>query len=272
MKNVLKRLIQLLNLFNNDIKISTSKIKDSIPDYRDLNDQAFRRAFERDKSLLRSFGYLIEYNNDKWSHDESGYTMGGSYIFNDIKKNKNVNLSNFFNTYLLLKNNYSLQGINDKKTEMISKITKATNEKRRLGFEYLSKYRKVKPQGLRLFNGTWYLGAIEDSKFKTFKLDYIENMRLGNKENLYKTEYKDIKFSWEELEDLMTIHISIPDNLYEVNKNVFSHRVVKREKNNLKVIKTNDSNGLLIFLLLCDGSYEIQKLNKVNLIKDLLNV
>ena len=64
-----------------------------------------------------------------------------------------------------------------KKTEMISKITKATNEKRRLGFEYLSKYRKVKPQGLRLFNGTWYLGAIEDSKFKTFKLDYIENMR-----------------------------------------------------------------------------------------------
>ena len=137
---------------------------------------------------------------------------------------------------------------------------------------YLSKYRKVKPQGLRLFNGTWYLGAIEDSKFKTFKLDYIENMRLGNKENLYKTEYKNIKFSWEELEDLMIIHISIPDNLYEVNKNVFSHRVVKREKNNLKVIKTNDSNGLLIFLLLCDGSYEIQKLNKVNLIKDLLNV
>ena len=48
MKNVLKRLIELINLFKDDTKISTNKIKDSIPDYRDLNDQAFRRAFERD--------------------------------------------------------------------------------------------------------------------------------------------------------------------------------------------------------------------------------
>ena len=52
----------------------------------------------------------------------------------------------------------------------------------------------------------------------------------------------------------------------------FLIELLKEKKNNLKVIKTNDSNGLLIFLLLCDGSYEIQKLNKVNLIKDLLNV
>ena len=46
MKNVLKRLIELINLFKDDTKISTNKIKDSIPDYRDLNEQAFRRAFE----------------------------------------------------------------------------------------------------------------------------------------------------------------------------------------------------------------------------------
>ena len=110
MKNVLKRLIELINLFGDDTKISTNKIKDSIPDYRDLNEQAFRRAFERDKSLLRSFGYLIEYSNDKWSHDESGYTMGGSYVFNNIKKNEDINMNSFVNTYLLLKKNISLQG------------------------------------------------------------------------------------------------------------------------------------------------------------------
>ena len=51
MKNVLKRLIQLLNLFNNDIKISTSKIKDSIPDYRDLNDSLFDYFYTRDTKL-----------------------------------------------------------------------------------------------------------------------------------------------------------------------------------------------------------------------------
>ena len=272
MKNVLKRLIELINLFGDDTKISTNKIKDSIPDYRDLNEQAFRRAFERDKSLLRSFGYLIEYSNDKWSHDESGYTMGGSYVFNDIKKSGDVNINSFINTYLLLKNNISLHGNNDKKTEMISNITQAIIEKRRLGFEYLSKYRKVKPQGLRIFNGSWYLGAIDSKKFKTFKLDYIENLKLGNKSNLFTTEYKNMNFSWEELDDLISIEINIPDNLYEVNKNVFSHKLSKSDKSDLKSIQTNDLYGLFKFLLLCDGSYKIKKFQNVHLMKELLDV
>ena len=272
MKNVLKRLIELINLFGDDTKISTNKIKDSIPDYRDLNEQAFRRAFERDKSLLRSFGYLIEYSNDKWSHDESGYTMGGSYVFKNIKKNEDIDVNNFVNTYLLLKNNISLQGNNDKKTEIISNITKAINEKRRLGFEYLSKYRKVKPQGLRFFNGSWYLGAIESKKFKTFKLDYIENLKLGNKANLFTTEYKNMSFSWEDSDDLISIEINIPDNLYQVNKNIFSHKLARSDKKDLKSIKTNDTYGLFKFLLLCDGSYKIIKFHNAHLLKDLIDV
>ena len=272
MKNVLKRLIELINLFGDDTKISTNKIKDSIPDYRDLNEQAFRRAFERDKSLLRSFGYLIEYSNDKWSHDESGYTMGGSYVFNNIKKNEDINVNSFVNTYLLLKNNISLQGNNDKKTEIISNITKAINEKRRLGFEYLSKYRKVKPQGLRFFNGSWYLGAIESKKFKTFKLDYIENLKLGNKANLFTTEYKNMSFSWEDSDDLISIEINIPDNLYQVNKNIFSHQLARSDKKDLKSIKTNDTYGLFKFLLLCDGSFKIIKFHNAHLLKDLIDV
>ncbi len=272
MKNVLKRLIELINLFKDDSKISTNKIKDSIPDYRDLNEQAFRRAFERDKSLLRSFGYLIEYSNDKWSHDESGYTMGGAFVFNNIKTREDVDVNSFVNTYLLLKNFISLQGNNDQKTEIISKITKALNEKRRLGFEYLSKYRKVKPQGLRIFNGSWYLGAIDSNKFKTFKLDYIENLKLGNKANLFATEYKNMNFSWEELDDSISIEINIPDNLYRVNKNVFSHKLSESKKTDLKSIKTNDWYGLFKFLLLCDGSYRIKKINNAHLLKDLLDV
>ena len=272
MKNVLKRLIELINLFKDDTKISTNKIKDSIPDYRDLNEQAFRRAFERDKSLLRSFGYLIEYSNDKWSHDESGYTMGGSYVFNNIKKNEDINVNSFVNTYLILKNNISLQGNNDKKTEIISNITKAINEKRRLGFEYLSKYRKVKPQGLRFFNGSWYLGAIESKKFKTFKLDYVENLKLGNKANLFTTEYKNMSFSWEDSDDLISIEINIPDNLYQVNKNIFSHKLARSDNKELKSIKTNDTYGLFKFLLLCDGSYKIKRFHNARLLKDLIDV
>ena len=61
MKNVLRRAIELLNLLSDNENITTENIQDSISDYRDLNQQAFRRSFERDKNLLRSFGYLIQY-------------------------------------------------------------------------------------------------------------------------------------------------------------------------------------------------------------------
>ena len=70
MKNVLRRAIELLNLLSDNENLTTENIKDSISDYRDLNQQAFRRSFERDKNLLRSFGYLIQYENDKWSYDK----------------------------------------------------------------------------------------------------------------------------------------------------------------------------------------------------------
>ena len=83
MKNVLKRSIELLNLLSDNSSISTENIKDNIPDYRDLNEQAFRRSFERDKNLLRSFGYVIDYENDKWSFDK-GYTLSGNSIFEAI--------------------------------------------------------------------------------------------------------------------------------------------------------------------------------------------
>ena len=64
MKNVLKRSIELLNLLSMNPSISTENIKDNILDYRDLSEQSFRRSFERDKNLLRSFGYMIDYQND----------------------------------------------------------------------------------------------------------------------------------------------------------------------------------------------------------------
>ena len=141
-----------------------------------------------------------------------------------------------------------------------------------MGFEYLSKYRKVKPQGLRFFNGSWYLGAIESKKFKTFKLDYIENLKLGNKANLFTTEYKNMSFSWEDSDDLISIEINIPDNLYQVNKNIFSHKLARSDKKELKSIKTNDTYGLFKFLLLCDGSYKIIKFHNAHLLKDLIDV
>jgi hypothetical protein len=64
MKNVFKRLVLLINLFNDNSLTSTQYIKDNIDDYRNLSDAAFRRSFERDTSLLKEFGYSRRYSNE----------------------------------------------------------------------------------------------------------------------------------------------------------------------------------------------------------------
>ena len=86
MKNVFKRGLNLLTLFSsNNENVTTDFIKDNILDYRELGDSAFKRSFERDKSLLKEMGYLIEFENDKWKLSD-GYSISGTRIIEEIKK------------------------------------------------------------------------------------------------------------------------------------------------------------------------------------------
>lgn len=270
MKNVIKRSIQLLNLISNNKKISTNEIKDSIPDYRDLSDQAFRRSFERDKSLLRSFGYLLEYENDKWGFDQ-GYSLGGSYVFNNIKKNEKIDINEFISNYLIIKKSLNIEVDELVNSEILSKILLATNEKRRLGFTYLSKYRKVKPQGIRFHYGSWYLAALEDDILKTFKIEYIDELKVGNKQNLFSTTEKPFNFSWEDSKSFLNISISISEALYIANKSIFSHELLPSKKNDEIHIRTSDIVGLVKFLLICEGSFILINIDKPALIREVLN-
>ena len=103
MKNVLKRCISLLSLFNSHTShLTTEYIKDNLEEYRYLSDTAFKRSFERDKVLLREMGYSLDYKNDKWTIDE-GYDISGTTIVNEIKNNSKINFKNFINTYHLIK-------------------------------------------------------------------------------------------------------------------------------------------------------------------------
>ena len=270
MKNVIKRSIQLLNLVSNNKTISTNEIKDSISDYRDLSDQAFRRSFERDKSLLRSFGYLLEYENDKWGFDQ-GYSLGGSYVFNKIKKESKIDIDEFIANYLIVKRSLNLEIEELVNPEILSKILLATNDKKRLGFTYLSKYRKVKPQGIRFHDGSWYLAAFEGQILKTFKIEYISDLKVGNKENLFNTTDEPFNFSWEDSKSFLNICISLPKSLYIANKSVFSHKLIKHELNDEIHIRTSDTYGLVKFLLICDGSFELLSIDKPDLIKEILD-
>ena len=274
MKNVLRRVIELLNLLSENNNLSTENIKDSISDYRDLNQQAFRRSFERDKNLLRSFGYLIEYENDKWSYDK-GYSLSGYSIYNSIIKSEKISSDKLVNTYLYLKKYLSKSNYDNDKREIISKILQSINEKRRVGFDYLDKYRKVKPQGLKYFDNKWYLAGEESGLLKTFNLEQINNLKIGNKTDLFQIENKNFPFSWDKEKYSTEVTIKLKKNLYDVNKNIFAHNKVDLEINDKFLqckVSTNDNYGLIKFLLLLDDEVEIIKINTLDNIKELLDV
>ena len=274
MKNVLRRVIELLNLLSENNNLSTENIKDSISDYRDLNQQAFRRSFERDKNLLRSFGYLIEYENDKWSYDK-GYSLSGYSIYNSIIKSEKISSDKLVNTYLYLKKYLSKSNYDNDKREKISKILQSINEKRRVGFDYLDKYRKVKPQGLKYFDNKWYLAGEESGLLKTFNLEQINNLKIGNKTDLFQIENINFPFSWDKEKYSTEVTIKLKKNLYDVNKNIFAHNKVDIEINDKFLqckVSTNDNYGLVKFLLLLDDEVEIIKINTSDNIRELLDV
>ena len=274
MKNVLRRAIELLNLLSDNQNLTTENIKDSISDYRDLNQQAFRRSFERDKNLLRSFGYLIQYENDKWSYDK-GYTLSGYSIYESIIKSDKISSEKLINTYLYLKKYLSNSNYDNDKSEIISKILQSINEKRRVGFDYLEKYRKVKPQGLKYFDNKWYLAGEENGSLKTFNLDQIHNLKIGNKADLFQIENKNFPFSWDDEKYSIEATIKLKKDLYDVNKNIFAHNQTQLEIKDDFLhcnVSTNDSYGFIKFLLLLDDEIEIIKINSTVNLKELLDV
>ena len=274
MKNVLRRAIELLNLLSDNENLTTENIKDSISDYRDLNQQAFRRSFERDKNLLRSFGYLIQYENDKWSYDK-GYSLSGYSIYESIIKSDKISSEKLINTYLYLKKYLSNSNYDNDKSEIISKILQSINEKRRVGFDYLDKYRKVKPQGLKYFDNKWYLAGEENGSFKTFNLDQIHNLKIGNKADLFQIENKNFPFSWDDEKYSIEATIKLKKDLYEVNKNIFAHNQTQLEIKDEFLycnVSTNDSYGFIKFLLLLNDEIEIVKIDSTVNLKELLDV
>ena len=274
MKNVLRRAIELLNLLSDNENITTENIKDSISDYRDLNQQAFRRSFERDKNLLRSFGYLIQYENDKWSYDK-GYSLSGYSIYESIIKSDKISNEKLINTYLYLKKYLSNSNYDNDKSEIISKTLQSINEKRRVGFDYLDKYRKVKPQGLKYFDNKWYLAGEENGLLKTFNLDQIHNLKIGNKTDLFQIENKNFPFSWDDEKYSIEATIKLKKDLYDVNKNIFAHNQTQLEIKDEFLhcnVSTNDSYGFIKFLLLLDDEIEIIKINSTVNLKELLDV
>ena len=217
---------------------------------------------------------MIQYENDKWSYDK-GYSLSGYSIYESIIKSDKISSQKLINTYLYLKKYLSNSNYDNDKSEIISKILQSINEKRRVGFDYLDKYRKVKPQGLKYFDNKWYLAGEENGLLKTFNLDQIHNLKIGNKADLFQIENKNFPFSWDDEKYSIEATIKLKKDLYEVNKNTFAHNQTQLEIKDEFLhcnVSTNDSYGFIKFLLLIDDEIEIIKINSTVNLKELLDV
>ena len=271
MKNVFKRGLKLLTLFSsNNENITTDFIKDNISDYRELGDSAFKRSFERDKSLLKEMGYLIEFDNDKWKLSD-GYTISGTRIIEEIKKNKNIDTNRFINIYQIIKRYLNLNYEFEKQSINISKIVQAINEKRRISYKYKGSVRKVYPLGLKQYDGQWYIGVNEQSIFKTFKLSNIDDLKIGSIPNLHNIDNVEINFSWEENMTPLLLTIELFEDSYFIFKNKFTHKVKNKNLFESKLtieLQTYDLQGLTQFLLLTESEIiKISQAEKIRLLE-----
>mgnify|MGYP001217828118 CR=1 FL=1 len=258
MKNVFKRCMSLLLLFDKySSGIDSMIIKDNIIQYRDLTETAFHRSFERDKDVLRKLGFEINYINDKWEIN-SGYEISGVDIWKRIKSDIEVNSLKFLTTYLYLKRIIS---IDEESSLAINKnnffkIQKAIDGKYRVSFIYKKEKRIVYPYSFKLYKDTWYLCALDKDKPKTYILNEITELQIGNKKHKKILDMNELptNFSWENNSKLLKLKIGI-DTIrpYYIYRDKFIHRLINIENgdnNTYLEIETFDKLGLKNFLLL----------------------
>ena len=258
MKNVFKRCMSLLLLFDKySSGIDSMIIKDNIIQYRDLTETAFHRSFERDKDVLRKLGFEINYINDKWEIN-SGYEISGVDIWKRIKSDIEVNSLKFLTTYLYLKRIIS---IDEESSLAINKnnffkIQKAIDGKYRVSFIYKKEKRIVYPYSFKLYKDTWYLCALDKDKPKTYILNEITELQIGNKKHNKILDINELptNFSWENNSKLLKLKIGI-DTIrpYYIYRDKFIHRLINIEygdNNTYLEIETFDKLGLKNFLLL----------------------
>ena len=275
MKNVFKRCLKLITLFESSDKynLDSNYIKDNISDYRDLTDTAFKRSFERDKSILKEIGFNLEYDNDKWNLNE-GYSIKGTSIINDLQKNSDFDLQKFINSYSVLRKYLSQYSEINEELKIIPKLNDAIRDRRRVSFIYRDNLRKVYPLGLRFHTGKWYLGAEDQRVIKTFKIQNIENLKIGNKDNLHNKNISEFNFSWEDSSKQITIELLLDTDLHKIHNTIFNYSILDSQtsENSKKIqIKTNDHHGLIKYLLLTNAKILKIPVKDKNLLQEVLN-
>ena len=193
------------------------------------------RMFERDKDELRQMGIEIEFiGDDPLFEDEAGYRISPKRFQFDSEKFTNEELL-MMNQAIALWQSTNLEdiarsglrrlassgvsvledisGITDVDYELSDPLLpilwQAVSSRRNISFNYSKKNRSVKPYGLFLHQGSWYLVGEESKQTKRFKLSRFESLiEVSKKDNQFEVpkDFKIENFGFQNSPDIFDNH------------------------------------------------------------------
>lgn len=191
----LERLVNLLAaLIDTERPLTRAELFERVPGYAS-EEQASRRAFERDKETLRSMGIQLttEYLNPNHPEDGEGYRiprdryalanpgLSGEEMQALAMAASAVKLKSQAATAALWKLGADLDPTSEPNVSLtdddaLGLVFSARSEKRAINFTYKSTLRTLDPHRLSFRNGHWYVNGFDHDHqdVRTYRLDRIE--------------------------------------------------------------------------------------------------
>lgn len=207
MQNVVERVLNLLiYLLESPTPVTSNDIRNTVHGYADQSDEAFHRMFERDKQVLRRLGVPLKLEAlDVWEVDE-GYTVDPEeYAIPDpdLDREERMALSVAARLVRLggteagvgaiiklggMERGDGLEPLGadlGEGVEVLGELFGAVSERRKVRFEYRGHERPVEPYGIAHRRGHWYLVGRTGDGERMYRVDRIENLRVGEKPDAF---------------------------------------------------------------------------------------
>jgi proteasome accessory factor B len=204
-QRVIERLLNLLAfLLSAGRPVSAEEIRHTVAGYGQEGDEAFRRAFERDKDLLRRLGIPLRLApTDAWEVEQGYVLRGDEYALADPGLTDEERAALWLAAQVVRLGGeapdpavlFKLGGAAPafagatvgadlgSLSQDLGDLFGAVTESRLVGFDYKGTPRRLRPYGLVHRRGHWYLvGAPPGTEeVRSFRVDRISGLRVGKR-------------------------------------------------------------------------------------------
>lgn len=196
----IERLINLLAfLLTAGRPVTADEIRHTVAGYGSGGDEAYRRMFERDKDLLRRIGIpLRTVALDRWEVEQGYAVSPAEYRLKDPELTDDERAALWLAAQIVRVGGHTpgseailklggtrlTSGVEPVAADLgdsrlLADLYLASTERRVVDLTYRGRLRSVEPYGIGHRRGHWYLVAVEGEETRVYRLDRIEQAKLG---------------------------------------------------------------------------------------------